>query len=79
MNIGLMERPVKKAHRRDRLSLAPSPLSVLPIEPPELSDGPPRGDRLDGAQRTDDLKVHPATLPRQPRPQTVGLSPNVKL
>lgn len=63
MNLGVMERPVEKAYRRERLPLAPSPLSVLSIEPPELSDGPSRGDRLDGPQRTDDLKIHPATLP----------------
>src|SRR5262245_57970097 len=66
MNLGMVERPVKDAHRGDCLPLARSPLPVLPIEPPKLSDCPAGGDRLDGLQRTDDLEIHRATLPRPP-------------
>ncbi len=74
MDLGSMEQPIKKPHRRECLPFAPSPLAVLPIEPPELSDGPPGGDRLDALQRANNLKVHPPTLSRGPEPPLVATS-----
>lgn len=67
MDLGSMEQPIKKPHRRECLPFAPSPLAVLPIEPPG-------GDRLDALQRANNLKVHPPTLSRGPEPPLVATS-----
>jgi len=62
MDLGSMERPIKKPHHRESLPLAPAPLAVLSIEAPELPNGPPGRDCLGTLQRADNLKVHPPTL-----------------
>jgi len=63
MNLRPVYLPVEETHHREALPFPPSPLTVPSVQPPELPDLPPRGDRLDALQGTDDLEVHQPTLP----------------
>jgi hypothetical protein len=59
-----MDRPISEAHGGNPLSFPPTDAPVPSAQSPELPDSLPFGDRLNIADRADDLEVHCANLAR---------------
>lgn len=64
MNLGSMDGAVTQPHDRDALTLSPSASAVPTTQSGALSNGGSCRDRLGVAYRTDELKIHSATLAR---------------
>src|SRR6267378_7083766 len=79
MNLSFVDRSSRRRTLAWPFSLPPTPGTVPPPQPPQLSDRPPHRDGLNVADRANDLEVHRVELACRFRPPELSQSPNTLL
>src|SRR6267142_5628824 len=79
MNLSFVDRSSRRRTLAWPFALPPTPGTVPPPQPPQLSDRPPHRDGLNVADRANDLEVHRVKLTCRFRPPELSQSPNGRI